>query len=1171
MRASTKFYLLLLLTLQVFFPGPLYAQGIAITPAGEWGTGNYDDIYIRGNYAYCTATYAGLDILDISSPTSPFKVGSCDTQGLTTGVYVSGNYAYVTDSWEGLQIIEITMPTSPTLVGNYDTTSAGYSGAYCVAVRDGLAYVGTGSGLQIIDVANPDSPFKVGHYSDSFPDAVIQSIYLKDNYIYAIGAGSSLDIIDISNPVTPTQIGRYYYPPGTSFPAVMRYITVDGNYAYITYLQYDLDYIAISRLLIVDISTPAAPGLSSTYDLTVEPTKTYVSGKYAYAGTVNGMRIIDITEPTNPVGIGNYDTHGIYDLWVREEKAYTAGGNNGLGIVDVSEPAAPALRGNFDRSGSLADLQIAGNYAYMADSDGLRVLDIATPSPGQVGNYTTGQSIIAVAVDGNYACLVGTSPGQHGPAYSSTLNIVDITAPSAPTLAGRHDTYDYVNSIRNVNISGNYVYILHHGLEILDISNPSAPTPTGELEIKHGLYEMEISGNYAYIAAGTGGLQVINIADPTAPVFTAGYYTTPAARAISLEGQYVYLTNYEGFEIIDISNPENPTLAGFIDTPWIVKKIFVTGNRAYVTGSSGKVGVYDVSSPASPVLKAHYHTSGTPGSLIVKEDRIYIADGGSGKLVVLNVEPVTASPELRLNREELVFSANTSGATTGVQTVLISNSGGGTLAWTVETDESWLRSSPSMGTGSGELFITVDSMGLEEGIYTGTVTITDILAEGSPKTITVGMTVFGTNQAVEPFGEFSTPGEGAAVSGSIAVTGWVLDDIGVRSLQIYREEGSTLVYIGDALFVEGARPDVELAYPGFPGNHKSGWGYMLLTNFLPGGSGTFTLHAVATDVEGNRVTLGTRTIVVDNDNAVKPFGALDTPVQGGIVSGSEYISYGWALTPQPATIPIDGSTIRVWVDGVSIGNPEYNKYREDIAGAFPGYNNTDGAVGYFYLDTTQYENGVHTISWTVEDDAGNADGVGSRYFKITNPGTRNPVRTVALSMDASSGPLEGLPAGSPRAKGWHPLKPRYCFAKRLWDCGNEFALTSKPQPVCIKRGFGKNRELVKVSPDANGLIAIQIGQLEPLEIRFGNPAQVDFGDGIVVDKSISGPLRFIAFQRVGAQKRPLPVGSTFDEERGSFYWQPGPGFIGDYRLVFVWENKRGNRTNQEVMVKIGKQ
>jgi hypothetical protein len=234
-----------------------------------------------------------------------------------------------------------------------------------------------------------------------------------------------------------------------------------------------------------------------------------------------------------------------------------------------------------------------------------------------------------------------------------------------------------------------------------------------------------------------------------------------------------------------------------------------------------------------------------------------------------------------------------------------------------------------------------------------------------------------------PFGDFSTPIDGSTVMSSIAVTGWALDDSGIEHVKVYCGEVDNLVYVGDAVLVEGARPDVAAAYPDYPDNTKAGWGYMLLTNFLPnGGNGTFKLWAIATAKDGEETTLGSKTIYADNANAVKPFGAIDTPTQGGIASGKNFINWGWVLTPQPNQIPTNGSTINVYVNGVKIGNPTYNIYREDIATLLPGYTNSNGAVGYFYLDTTKYADGVHTIQWTATDNAGNTDGIGSRYFSI---------------------------------------------------------------------------------------------------------------------------------------------------------------------------------------------
>jgi glucose/arabinose dehydrogenase len=260
-----------------------------------------------------------------------------------------------------------------------------------------------------------------------------------------------------------------------------------------------------------------------------------------------------------------------------------------------------------------------------------------------------------------------------------------------------------------------------------------------------------------------------------------------------------------------------------------------------------------------------------------------------------------------------------------------------------------------------------------------------LLALGSPGTLyrLVG-------GAQPPFGFVDTPATGATgVTGAIAVTGWALDDVAVQAVEVWRDavagEGSGPLFVGNATFVAGARPDVAAAYPAFPNADRAGWGYMLLTNMLPGaGNGPYTLYAWAIDGDGSRTLLGSRTIACTNATATKPFGTIDTPGQGATVSGSADVVFGWALTPQPGLIPTNGSTIQVVVDGAPVGHPVYGQFRSDIATLFPGYANSNGAVGYFVLDTTTLTNGIHTIAWSVTDNLGRADGIGSRYFWVQN-------------------------------------------------------------------------------------------------------------------------------------------------------------------------------------------
>ena len=497
--------------------------------------------------------------------------------------------------------------------------------------------------------------------------------------------------------------------------------------------------------------------------------------------------------------------------------------------------------------------------------------------------------------------------------------------------------------------------------------------------------------------------------------------------------------------------------------------------------------------------------------------------------ITVNVYNSTGPSHIELNREWLNFGAVIGDSQTGSQRFLISNSGGGTLDWTASVSAAWIQVSPLNGTEDMIVKVSIDAAGLTPGSYTGTISISDPNADNSPAVLYVYLEVKEKPQEAAPFGSFDSPQDGAVVSGSVPITGWALDDVEVSNVKVFRNplEGHETgqIYIGDAVFVDDARPDVEGKYATYPNHYRAGWGYMMLSNVLPiEGNGTFVITAVAKDSSGNKVTLGEKTIICDNANAVKPFGAIDTPFQGGDAAGAEFINFGWALTPKPNVIPIDGSTIKVWVDGVPLeGNPEYNQYRKDVADLFPTYNNSGGAGGFYYLDTTLYVNGVHTIAWSATDDAGNTDGIGSRYFNIMN--VNNPA---AASTSAFS----------------------YGYGHQ-----DRFSIDHLPaavSPIYLKKGYKVSNDQNLYYPGSDGIISIEIKEGERIEIQ--NPAP---GYGY-----------YCGYMVVDHQLKPLPIGSFLDTQRGIFYWQVGVGFLGEYRLVFIEKSKNGGfkRKYLDVMI-----
>jgi len=492
-----------------------------------------------------------------------------------------------------------------------------------------------------------------------------------------------------------------------------------------------------------------------------------------------------------------------------------------------------------------------------------------------------------------------------------------------------------------------------------------------------------------------------------------------------------------------------------------------------------------------------------------------------------------AAPVVQLDRSALVFSAIDGGtgftASTGTQILRLTQAGDGAMSWTAAADQPWVSISPASGDGGAALSVSVQRSGPLNSTQSATLTISVRGAANSLAPVTVTLRVLSSGAARAAFGSFDTPVDGAGgIAGSIPVTGWALDDLEVRRVTICRAPvgaeapgphswcgGTAAIYIGDATFVEGARPDVQEYFPGLPRGARAGWGYMMLTNFLPAsGNGTFVLSAHAFDAEGNAALLGTKTITCANSASTAPFGALDTPGQGEVISGAVYHNFGWVLSPAPNfASPVDGGTVRVLIDGVDVGSPAGWVGRSDLQSVFSAasYPGVDHAAAVFTFDTTALANGVHTIAWIVtgSPDGGTA-GVGSRYFTVSNTSATN-----------STGAVAGQ------------LSPRTSLSSQ------RHALTTPMATEAIlgRRGFDLSAPMRVVESDATGRATLVGEELDRFELQFGTAP----------GRRYSGNLR------AGMTLAPLPAGATLDET-GAFVWMPGPGFHGGYDFVFVaWD------------------
>ena len=429
--------------------------------------------------------------------------------------------------------------------------------------------------------------------------------------------------------------------------------------------------------------------------------------------------------------------------------------------------------------------------------------------------------------------------------------------------------------------------------------------------------------------------------------------------------------------------------------------------------------------------------------------------------------------------------------------------------------------------------------------------------------VTIGRRVFEIRQAgvgsLPPFGSLDLPGDGWQVSGAVAIGGWALDDLEVARVLIYRDSESPeppgIVFLGTAVFVPGARPDVEQVYPTAPLNDRAGFGFMILTNALPNqGTGGFRIHVFAQDVEGHETLLGSRTLFGLNASATEPFGTIDTPRQGETIAGQSYLNWGWALTPQPGLIPTDGSTIQVIIDGAPVGNVNYNLFRPDVAAAFPGLANTGGPVGYRAIDTTALAEGLHTVSWTVSNTLGMTSGLGSRFFTVANSADAQPQGQASLSTGAMESRARmaaeaSLTAATKEAPATPIGVPAAPHSRRRAASVDSSPLSDVD--VTVARDIGARRPL---RAGRDGVRALTLASMERLELALTVP-----------QKGCEGT--WAGYLVKAGELTDLPVGASLDPS-GTFYWLPGPGFAGRFSFLFVRTGCDGKEERLPVTITI---
>jgi pimeloyl-ACP methyl ester carboxylesterase len=642
--------------------------------------------------------------------------------------------------------------------------------------------------------------------------------------------------------------------------------------------------------------------------------------------------------------------------------------------------------------------------------------------------------------------------------------------------------------------------------------------------------------------------------------------------------------------LLDEANQPPIANAGSDQTVVVNTQIILDGTGSFDPDGGPDPLAYEWLQIGGPVVTLTNPTAATPSftlsvpgtyvfSLVVRDG---VADSAADAVTITTASSAT----ITVSPSTLNFAGTNMGGVlnpiTPPQTVTVAFSVAGAVTWSASANQSWVQLTGASGTGSGSFTVGIINPGgiLPTNVLGGqanlsaTITVTSNVAN-SPQTVAVNLNLQAKSNFASPIGLVDTPLQNTSnVVGAIAVTGWVVDDVGIASVQLYRNclvfepaincqmiDGQNVVFIGDATLVPGARPDIEALFPTYPSANVGAWGYLLLTSMLPhipnaqmfGGQGPLTLSIFATDLDGHVKQLGrtqvdttATAITMGNDTITKPFGAIDTPGQGATISGAAYANFGWALTPDGNTVadagdivvPTNGSTMSVLIDGAPVGTVSFNQCRGTVLGPVPGGVFCDDDVSNIFGNPTPLAPFTPRTSNPTRHrnlDAGRGP-IGA--FILDTTALTNGIHTIMWLVFDDAGRGEGIGSRFFNVLNGSSLAANPLATAALATFGTADELTLWPietGTVWGRHGVSVTTPLERLEPDGAGQRLVRMPAQGRLEVRLG--------DGLLAGYLVAN-----------GTLRALPPGSHLDPATGVFTWHPMLGYLGTYQLTFLRDN-----------------
>ena len=457
---------------------------------------------------------------------------------------------------------------------------------------------GDNAWLEVWSVSAPSNPAKITAYQDAVPysysDIYIMDMHLLGNYLivgYENVNGSShyVKIFNTNNLPDLQQVATVpvQYP--------INNISLDGNRMFVN---------TSGSSFVFDISNISSPDsigylpVGNCFGIAEDTVFYAVWGSW---NGIYGVDIYNISNLSNPVliGQGNFPLARTYHKVRKYGNTIYACGEL-LDTWDVSDLTNPSHMWSFwARSTGIYDFSLDNGMLLTASGNaGLSSIVFDT-----LGNPIEGQFFRTPGIS-----LGNISSGDGLAFYFSRANgDIRLDILSFDQYQGSLSIPISVSNGFSSAYSNSNLYVTSDTfLTRIDVSNPSTPEISGMLRLPHPISSkraLVIDNGYAYVGSdsgfyvvSTGNMQLAGSLSDTA--FSYGW------NQLYIYGNYIYMVSrYNKLGVVDISNPASPQLVfttNFTQLYGGIQSIAFYNNYAYVSTNVSQIMILDVSNPTNP-------------------------------------------------------------------------------------------------------------------------------------------------------------------------------------------------------------------------------------------------------------------------------------------------------------------------------------------------------------------------------------------------------------------------------------------------------------------------------------------------------------------------------------------------------------------------------------------